>query len=105
MDASCEALSGATAKISGMGAGVQAVKQKLSSGFGPIEFCEVYDVNADSTSIVFESDGQSYSVRVSREFDDDFLSGTTASLWNLVTVLKASLGKKVIVKTTGVSEA
>jgi hypothetical protein len=40
----------------------------------------------------------------SREFDDDFLSGTTASLWNLVTVLKASLGREVMVKTTGVSE-
>jgi hypothetical protein len=105
LGASWETLSGATAKISGMGAGVQAVKQKLNSGFEPIEFREMYDMNADSTSIVFESHGQSYSVRVSREFDDDFLSGTTASLWNLVTVLKASLDKKVVVKTTGVSEA
>ena len=49
--------------------------------------------------------GQIYSVRVSREFDNDFLSGTTASLWNLVTVLKQSPGKKVIVTTTGISEA
>jgi len=87
-----------------MGAGVQAVKQKLASDFGPIEFREMYDVNADSTLLAFDADGQSHSVRVSREFDDDFLSGTTASLWNLVTVLKASLVKKVIVKTTGVSE-
>ncbi len=88
-----------------MGAGVQAVKQKLTFGFGPIAFREIYDANADSTLLAFESDGQSYSGRVSREFDEDFLSGTTASLWDLVTVLNASLGKKVILKTTGVSEA
>ena len=88
-----------------MGAGVQAVKQKLASDFGPIEFRERYDVNAYSTLLTFESEGQIYSVRVSREFDDDFLSGTTASLWNLVTVLKQSPGKKVIVTTTGISEA
>jgi hypothetical protein len=58
LGASWETLSGATAKISGMGAGVQAVKQKLNSGFEPIEFREMYDMNADSTSIVFESHGQ-----------------------------------------------
>lgn len=87
-----------------MSAGVLAVKQKLTSGFGSIEFREMYDGNVDSTLLSFESEGQIYSVRVSREFDDDFLSGTTASLWNLVTVLKTSPGKKVIVKTTGISE-
>jgi len=87
-----------------MGAGVLAVKQKLTSGFGSIEFREMCDGNADSTLLAFESEGQIYSVRVSREFDDDFLSGTTASLWNLVTVLRASPTKKVTVKTTGISE-
>jgi hypothetical protein len=88
-----------------MGSGVQAVKEKLTSEFGPTEFRERDDVNADSTLLAFESEGQIYSVRVSREFDDDFLSGTTASLWNLVTVLKQSPDKKVIVATTGISEA
>jgi len=87
-----------------MGAGVLAVKQKLTSGFGYIEFREMHDRNADSTLLAFESEGEFYSVRVSREFDDDFLSGTTASLWNLVTVLRASPAKKVIVKATGISE-
>ena len=38
-----------------MGAGVQAVKQKLTSGFGPIEIREIYDVNADSTLLAFEA--------------------------------------------------
>jgi hypothetical protein len=47
-----------------MGAGVQAVKQKLNSGFGLIEFREMYDLSADSTLLAFESDGQGYSVRV-----------------------------------------
>ena len=32
-----------------IGAGVQAVKQKLTSAFGSIEFREDYSVNADST--------------------------------------------------------
>jgi Tol biopolymer transport system component len=64
LGASRETLSGATAKIFVMGAGVQAVKQKLNSGFGLIEFREMYDLSADSTLLAFESDGQGYSVRV-----------------------------------------
>jgi hypothetical protein len=86
-----------------MGAGVDAVKQKLVSGFGPSEFREMYDTNTASTVLAFAFDGLQYSVRISREFDDDFHSGSTTSLWDLVTVLKASPSRNVVVKTDGIS--
>jgi hypothetical protein len=86
-----------------MGAGVDAVKQKLVSGFGPSEFREMFDTNTASTVLAFESDGLQFSVRISREFDDDFHSGTTTSLWDLVTVLKASPSRNAVVQTDGIS--
>jgi hypothetical protein len=87
-----------------MGAGVDAVKQKLVSGFGPCEFREIYETNTASTVLAFASDDLQYSVRISREFDDDFHSGTTTSLWDLLTVLKASPNRNVVVKTDGISK-
>ncbi len=49
-----------------MGAGVDAVKQKLVSSFGPSEFREVYDTNTAPTVLAFESDGLQYFVRIVR---------------------------------------
>ena len=87
-----------------MGAGVEAVKQKLSSEFGRVDFREAFDRNADSTTLAFDAEGQIYSVRVSREFDDDFLSGTTVSLRDLIHVLKRSPGRKASVGTAEIIE-
>jgi hypothetical protein len=77
-----------------MGAGVLAVKQKLESAFGAVDFREMFDRNSDSTVLTFNYRGQIYSVRVSREFDDDFLSGTTISLRDLVRELVAQQAGK-----------
>jgi hypothetical protein len=87
-----------------MGAGVLAVKQKLISAFDAVDFRERFDGAADSTVLTFESDGQIYSVRVSKEFDDDFLSGTTVSLRDLITVLKRSPDRKALVGNPEITE-
>jgi hypothetical protein len=87
-----------------MGAGLEAVKRNLVSGFGPIEFREKFDHTADATALAFESQGQKYSVRVSQEFDDDFAAGTVGSLADLVVIVKASPGKKVPVQRRAISQ-
>jgi hypothetical protein len=86
-----------------MGMGVEAVQTALSSGFGPIQFRGGrYDPNSGSTGLAFDWQGDHYVVLVSREFDDDYLSGTTVGLTDLVAKVKSF--KSVIVKTREISE-
>jgi hypothetical protein len=87
-----------------MGAGVDAVKRNLVSGFGSIKFREMYDHGADSTALAFDCDGQKYAVRISQEFDDDFPSGPAGSLADLIAIVRASPGKTVLVKTRAMSQ-
>jgi hypothetical protein len=54
------------ARIQGMGAGVESVKQELALGFGDSEIRERHDFETDSTVLSFQLDGVTYSVRVSR---------------------------------------
>jgi hypothetical protein len=62
------------ARMRDMGAGVEAVKQKLEAGFSGIEISGQYDKNTDSTALLFEWQDSTYRVRISREFDDDYVS-------------------------------
>jgi hypothetical protein len=86
-----------------MGAGVEAVKQKLAAGFSGVEIRGQYDKNTDSTVLLFEWQHFTYRVRVSKEFDDDYASGTTAGLSDLNEQLRTSLDKIASVKTFGIS--
>lgn len=87
-----------------MGTGVEAVKQRLGAGFGGAEIRGKYDINTDSTVLLFEWQNSTYRVRVSREFDDDYASGTTAGLSDLVEQLRTSPEHIASVKTTGISQ-
>jgi hypothetical protein len=53
---------------------------------------------------LFEWQNSTYRVRVSREFDDDYASGTTAGLSDLVEQLRTSPEHIASVKTTGISQ-
>jgi hypothetical protein len=86
-----------------MGAGVEAVKQELASEFGAAEIRERQDFDKDSTVLGLEVDGVKYSVRVSREFDNDYPE-TTEDLADLEKKLEASKTKKVAVRTDGILE-
>jgi hypothetical protein len=86
-----------------MGAGVEAVKQELATGFGAGEIRERQDFDKDSTVLGLDVDGVKYSVRVSREFDNDYPE-TTEDLAHLVEKLEASKSKKVAVRTNSIME-
>jgi hypothetical protein len=87
-----------------MGAGLEAVKERLVAGFRGVEIRGKYDVNTDSTVLLFEWQNATYWVRVSREFDDDYASGTTAGLSDLVEQLRTSPENIASVKTTGIAQ-
>lgn len=84
-----------------MGTGVEAVTKRLGAGFGG---AEIRGKNTDSTVLLFEWQNSTYRVRVSREFDDDYASGTTAGLSDLVEQLRTSPEHIASVKTTGISQ-
>ena len=57
-----------------------------------------------SDELYFVPRNSTYRVRVSREFDDDYASGTTAGLSDLVEQLRTSPEHIASVKTTGISQ-
>ena len=83
--------------------GVDAVRYQIQSDFGGVEVHETIDHNSFSTVLGFSAEGRTFVVRVSNEYNDDYGTGTTASISDLGSKLRASKDGKVAVKTTGVA--
>ena len=75
-----------------MAAGVDAIKAQLIRDFGAIEIHGGYDATTQEILLTFEADGGlPYSVRISREYDEDYAAGQLAlDLSTLGTTLRDS---------------
>ncbi len=80
-----------------------AVLAALTGEFGSIQVQEGYDVSTREIILDFNSGGRDFTVRVSREYDEDYASGQVQEVRQLGSVLRASKDGRVRVKRTGLS--
>ena len=87
-----------------MADGVEAVKAQLAREFGLTEISEGYDVTTRESIFDFHCEGRDFTVRVSREYDEDCASGQVhVDLRQLGSFLHASKDGRVRVMRSGIS--
>ena len=89
-----------------MASGTDAVRQAITREFGSIQIDERHDFNTKDTILEFRSDGRSFKVEVTHEYDEDYASGhVKVNLRQLGTLLRSSKSEedKVVVMTRGIT--
>jgi hypothetical protein len=84
-----------------MASGVGAVRGEIIGAFRNIQIYENVDANSRLTILSFRTEGRTFGVRVSKEFDGD-QTGTTAPINGLVDKLRGSPTGQITVTTTGI---
>jgi hypothetical protein len=87
-----------------MAEGIEGVRSAIVRDFGPIEITEGHDFNTKDAVLSFTSEGRSFAVEVTNEYDNDYASGQIrVDLRRLGVILRASKDGKAIVMRSGVS--
>ena len=87
-----------------MAAGLEAVRSEIVREFGSVDIRDGYDANTNDPVLDFSAEGRYLTVRVTREFDNDYPSGQIrVNLAQLASRLRASKVGKATVTRSGIS--
>lgn len=87
-----------------MGFGADVVKQAIAREFGPVKIDEGHDFDTKGAVLHFSSEGRTFAVEVTNEFDADYASGQVrVDLGDLGRVLRASKDGRAVVMRSGIT--
>jgi len=87
-----------------MANGVEVIKQAIARDFGSVRIDEGHNFDTKGTILRFASEGRTFAVEVSYEFDADYASGQVRiDLHQLGAVLRASNNGRADVTRSGIN--